>query len=69
MCSLWSNWQYGSIGSEDVLALNRQQAIICINVGMFYWYIYASFGLRELRTGLSSEYDGNIFLKYTILIK
>ena len=32
ICSLGSNWQYGSIGSDDDLAPNRQQAIIWTNV-------------------------------------
>ena len=46
--SLWSNWQYGSIGSDNGLAPNRRQAIIWTNVGTFYWRIYASLGLNEL---------------------
>ena len=45
---LWSNWQHGSIGTDNGLALNRWQAIIWSKVGMFYWRIYVSFGLCEL---------------------
>ena len=41
-------WQYGSIGSDNGLALNRQQAIIWSNIGMLYWCIYVSFSLNEL---------------------
>ena len=48
ICSLWSNWQYGSIGSDNGLAPNRRQAIIWTNVGMFYWRINASLGLKGL---------------------
>ena len=39
MCSLGSNWQYGSIGSDNGLAPNRRQAIIWTNVGMLYGHI------------------------------
>ena len=46
-----SNWQYGSIGSDNGLAPNRQKAIIVSTVGMLYWCIYASLGLNELRIG------------------
>ena len=38
-CSLWSNWQYGSIGSDNGLAPNKRQAIILTKVGMLYWRI------------------------------
>ena len=48
ICSLGSNWQYGTIGSDNGLAPNRQQVIIWANVGMLYWCIYASLGLNEL---------------------
>ena len=34
ICSLGSNSQYGSIGSDNGLALNRRQAIIWSYVGM-----------------------------------
>ena len=40
-CSLGSNWQYGSIGSENGLAPNRRQTIIWSNFGMLHWHIYA----------------------------
>ena len=33
ICSLWSNWQYGSSGSDNGLAPTRRQAIIWISVG------------------------------------
>ena len=49
ICSLGSNWQYGSIGSYNGLAPNRRQAIIWTNVSMLYWRINASLGLNELR--------------------
>ena len=48
MYSLWSNWQYGNIGSDNGLAPNRRQAKLWSVVGMFYWRIYASFGLNAL---------------------
>ena len=35
VCSLWSNWQYSSIGSDIGLAPSRRQAIIWTNVGWF----------------------------------
>ena len=38
-----------SIGSDNGLVPNRQQAIIWCNVGMLYWHIYASLSLSELR--------------------
>ena len=39
ICSLVSNWQYVSIGSDNGLASNRCQAIIWSNVCMLYWHI------------------------------
>ena len=39
-----------SIGSDNRLAPNRRQAIIGSNDGLFYWRIYASLGLDELKT-------------------
>ena len=48
--SLGSNWQYGSIGSDNGLAPNRRQAIIWSNVGMVHWRIYVSLSLNELRS-------------------
>ena len=48
ICSFGSNWQYGGIGADNGLALNRRQAIIWTNVDMLYWRIYASLGLNEL---------------------
>ena len=46
--SLWFNWQYGSIGSDNGLAPDRRQAIIWTNDGLCQWRIYASLGLNEL---------------------
>ena len=48
VCSLGSNWQYPSIGSDNGLAPVRRQAIIWTN-WLVYWRIYASLGLNELR--------------------
>ena len=45
---LQSNWQYGSIGSDNGLRPNRRQAIIRSNVAMLYWWIHASLDLSEL---------------------
>ena len=47
ICSQGSKW-YSSIGSDNALAPNRQQAIIWSNDGLVYWCIYASLGLNEL---------------------
>ena len=48
MCFFVSNWQYGGIGSDNGLALNRRQAIIWTNDGLGYWCIYVSLSLNEL---------------------
>ena len=48
ICSLWSNSQYASIGSDNGLAPTRRQAIIWTNVGVLYWRIYGSLDLNEL---------------------
>ena len=48
ICYLRSNWPYGNISSENVLAPNRQKAIILSKVGMLCWRIYASPGFNEL---------------------
>ena len=56
ICSLWSNWQYGCIGSDNGLVPNRWQAIIWSNVGVFYWCNYVSLRLNELNKGLISDY-------------
>ena len=47
ICFLGSNWQYGSIDSDNGLVPNRHQAIIWSSVGMLCWCIYASLGLHE----------------------
>ena len=49
-----SNWQYGSIGSDNGLAPNMQQAHIWSNVSMLYWRIYALLSLNELTTRMGS---------------
>ena len=49
ICSLGSNWTYKSIGSDNGLMLNRQQAIIWTN-DMFYWCMYVSLGLNQLKS-------------------
>ena len=49
LCSLESNWQSGSIGSDNGLVPNGRQAIIWSNEGMFYWRIYTSLDLNELK--------------------
>ena len=46
--SLGSNWEYGSIGSDNGLVPNRHQAIIWSSAGMLYWCIYVSLGSHEL---------------------
>ena len=48
ICSLRSNWQWPSIGSNNDLAPNGRQAIVWTNDGSVYWRIYASLGLNEL---------------------
>ena len=48
ICSLGSNSRYDSTGSDKGLVLNKWQAIIWSNVGMFYWHVYASLGLNVL---------------------
>ena len=54
ICSLGSNWQYGSIGSDNGLAPNRRQAIIWTNDGPGYWRLYASLDLNELNAVLNT---------------
>ena len=48
LCSLGSNWQNSSIGSDNGLAPNRRQAIICTNVYPVHWRMYAAIGGDEL---------------------
>ena len=48
ICSSELNWQYGSIGSDNGLALIMQQAIIWTNVGMLHWCIYVSLSRNHL---------------------
>ena len=43
------NWQYPSIGLENGLAPNRQQAIIWTNADPIHGCIYAALGGEELR--------------------
>ena len=60
ICSLGSNWQYDSIGSDNGLALKRRQAIIWSNVGMFYWPIYVSIFINELTLCSASPSVGTL---------
>ena len=48
ICSLGSNWQYVSIGSDNGLAPSRRQAIIWTNVDPIHRRIYAALGGDEL---------------------
>ena len=48
VCSLGSDSQLTSIGSDNGLVPNRRQAIIWTNDGQFYRRIYASRSLNEL---------------------
>ena len=53
ICSLRSNGQYSSIGSDNGLALIRRQAIIYSNVCIVCQCIYTSLGLNELKSCLT----------------
>ena len=53
LCSLWSYWQYSSIGSNNGLVPNRRWAIIWANDSLACWCIYMSLGLNELRSETS----------------
>ena len=44
--SQWSNWQWTSTDSDNGLAPNRRQAIMCTNHVLVYWRIYVSLGLN-----------------------
>ena len=46
-----SNRQYSNIGSSNVLAPNRRQAIILTNADLVYWRIYASPRLNMVSMG------------------
>ena len=48
VCSEGSNEQYFSIGSDNILAPTRRQAIIWTNYVLFFWLIYAPLGLNDL---------------------
>ena len=60
ICSLGSNWKYGSIGLDNGLAPKRRQAIIWSNVCMFYWHIYATLFLNELTPCSASRSVGTV---------
>ena len=45
--SLESNWQYGDIGSDNGMVLNRRQDIIWTNGGRFCWSKDASLSLNN----------------------
>ena len=49
ICSLKSNWQYGSIGSDNGQAPSRWQAIIWTKDGLVDWCIYVPLALNELK--------------------
>ena len=49
ICSEGSNWQYVSIDWDKGLAQTKLLAITWANEGLFYWCIYASLCLSELR--------------------
>ena len=57
ICSLGSNWHYGSNGSDNGLAPNRRQAIIWTSNGLGYWRIYVSLGLNDLN--MSPQHAGH----------
>ena len=48
MCSLGSNWQYGSIDSENGLEPNRRRVIIWSNDSILDWCINVSPSLNVL---------------------
>ena len=48
VCSQGSNWQYTSIGLDNGLLPNRQQAIICTNADSIHCRIYAALRGDEL---------------------
>ena len=49
ICTLGSNWQYDSIGSDNGLAPNRRQAIISTNADLIHWRKHAAVGEVELK--------------------
>ena len=49
ICSLGSNWQCGSIGSDNDQALSKRQAIFGTSGGLINWCINVSPGLSELQ--------------------
>ena len=57
VCFHGSNWQQTSVGSDDGLEPNRQQAIIWTNDGIVHWQIYASLSVisPNLKTRLLSD--------------
>ena len=48
ICSQGDNYECASIGSDNVLALNRRKAIIYTKGGLVFWRTYSSLGLNEL---------------------
>ena len=48
ICSQYSKYKFATIGSDNGLVPNRQQAIIWTNDGLVNWNIYASQSLEEL---------------------
>ena len=65
VCPEGCNWQCTSIGLDNGLAPNRQQAIIWTNADTIHWCLYAALGGDELNLfkgemwcSHGSEYDG-----------
>ena len=55
ICSLGSNWQQTTIGSDNGLSPNRRQAIIWINDGLLYRRIYVT-RLQWVKLGFYDKY-------------
>ena len=68
MCSLGSNSQYGSIGSENGLVPSRRQAIIWTNDALGYWCIYASLCLNELTYACTEQIQNFLQTSYKYLL-
>ena len=55
VCSYESNWQYPSIGLDNGLVPNRQQAIIWTNAELIYWHKKVALGGDELIYSIRSK--------------
>ena len=49
MWSLWSNWQYVIVGSDDALVID-EKPVSNDGQSLVHWRMYASLGLNELTT-------------------